>query len=683
MVINLNLSDNITILKNLGETRAKSFAKADVFTVEDLLNFLPRDYEDRSIITPVKEMEVGLPYTIKAKVATTPKNNGFRGVVTTVALLEDDSGRIETVWFNQPYMKSSLTKGEVYFFSGKVIQKGEKLQFQAADFEKPKEDSTDTGRIIPIYTTSLKLSQKLIRGYIKQALDNCIGEIPEILPKKIIDAYNIMPRREALFNIHFPKYRDAFLQARNRLVFEEFFIFQLALLAIKGSIKKEKTNIVISDTDYSSLSLPFGLTNAQKKTLKNIIADLSSGSPMYRLVQGDVGSGKTVVAVIGAYLAIKNGYQAAIMAPTEVLAAQHLESFEKLFAPLGITCALVTGSMTAAEKKAAYKLILSGEAHMIIGTHALIQAGIHYNNLGLVITDEQHRFGVKQRAKFSDKGEKPHVLVMSATPIPRSLALVLYGDMDVSVIDELPPGRQPIDTFAVDTTYRERVYKFIDKELEAGRQAYIICSSIEDNGKIDIQNVMDYAAMIKSDMLKNHTIGILHGKMKPDEKQIIMDKFYSGEVSVIVSTTVIEVGVNVANATVMVIENADRFGLSQLHQLRGRVGRGVHKSYCVLFSDAKGKIAKERLSAMAKTADGFEISELDLELRGPGDFFGTRQHGLPELKIGNILKDSETLGYARAAAVDFLENPDAYSLEEQEILNSYSEKFISYAGRGF
>ena len=683
MVINLNLSDNITVLRNLGEARAKAFAKADVFTVEDLLNFLPRDYEDRSIITPLKEMEVGLTYTIKAKVAATPKNNGFRGIVTTVAVLEDESGRIETVWFNQPYMKNSLTKGEVYFFSGKVILKGEKLQFHAADFEKPKEDSTNTGRIIPIYTASLKLSQKLIRGYIKEALDNCIQEIAEILPKKIIEEYNIMPRKEALFNIHFPKYRDAFLGARSRLVFEEFFIFQLALLAIKGNIKKEKTDILISNTDYAELNLPFSLTAAQDKTLTSIIADLSSGSPMYRLVQGDVGSGKTIVAVIGAYLAIKNGYQAAIMAPTEVLASQHLESFQKLFAPLGITCALVSGSMKAADKKAAYALISSGQAQMIIGTHALIQAGIHYNNLGLVITDEQHRFGVKQRAKFSDKGEKPHVLVMSATPIPRSLALVLYGDMDVSVIDELPPGRQAIDTFTVDTSYRERVYKFIDKELTEGRQAYIICPSIENEGKLDIQNVMDYAAFIKNDLLKKHTIGILHGKMKPADKQIVMDRFYAGEISVIVSTTVIEVGVNVANATVMVIENADRFGLSQLHQLRGRVGRGVHKSYCVLFSDANGKIAKERLAAMAKTSDGFEISELDLTLRGPGDFFGTRQHGLPELKIGNILKDSETLTNARAAAVNFLENPDTYTAKEQEILNNYSEKFINYAGRGF
>ena len=683
MVIKLNLSDNITILKNLGEARAKAFSKADVATIDDLLNFLPRDYEDRSVITPIAGMEAGLSYTIKAKVINTPKNNGFRGIVTTVAVLEDESGKIETVWFNQPYMKNSLSKGEIYFFSGKIVLNGEKKQFHAADFEKPKEDSTNTGRIIPIYTGSLKLSQKLIRGYIKEALDNCLEQIPEILPEKIIDEYNIMPRKDALFNIHFPKYRDAFLQARSRLVFEEFFIFQLALLAIKGSIKKEKTDILISDTSFSELNLPFGLTNAQNKALESIVSDLSSGSPMYRLVQGDVGSGKTIVAVIAAYLAIKNGYQAAIMAPTEVLAAQHLESFEKLFSPLGISCALVTGSMKASEKKFAREQVASNKVQMIIGTHALIQSGIQYSNLGLVITDEQHRFGVKQRAKFSDKGEKPHVLVMSATPIPRSLALVLYGDMDVSVIDGLPPGRQAIDTFAVDSSYRKRVYNFIDKELQAGRQAYVICPSIEGSDKLEIQNVLEYAAFIKSEMLEKHSIGILHGKMKPSEKQIIMDKFYAGEISVIVSTTVIEVGVNVANATVMVIENADRFGLSQLHQLRGRVGRGSHKSYCVLFSDAKGEIAKQRLSAMVKTSDGFEISELDLSLRGPGDFFGTRQHGLPELKIGNILKDSEALTNARKAALDFLEHAEGYSLSEREMLNNYSEKFINYAGRGF
>ena len=611
------LSDNITSIKNLGSARAQIFAKAGVFSVLDLVNFIPRDYEDRSIITLISEIAPELRYTIKAKVVQTPKSSGFRGVIATSVLLEDDSGRIEAIYFNQPYMKNTIQKGEIYYFSGKVIQKFDKLQIQSPDVVKHGENSLHAGRIIPIYPAALKLSQKLIRGYIKVALDACAEQLTETLPEDIVQKFGIMPRAEAINNIHFPKEHESFLKARERLIFEEFFAFQIALLSLKGAVKKQITNIKITYDDYSKLHLPFKLTGAQQRTLEQIIADLKTEHPMYRLVQGDVGSGKTIVAGIAAYLAIKNGYQAAIMAPTEVLAEQHLESFTKLFEPLGITVCLITGSVGTAAKKEALKKIANGEAQMIVGTHALIQDRTEFSNLGLVITDEQHRFGVNQRVKLTMKSELPHVLVMSATPIPRSLALVLYGDMDISVMDELPPGRQEISTFALKTSYRERVYNFIDAQIEEGRQAYIICPSIEDGSTLEIENVLEYAERLKNEFLQRRNIAILHGKMKPAEKHKTMEAFAKGEISVLVSTTVIEVGVNVPNSTVMVIENAERFGLSQLHQLRGRVGRGADKSYCILFSDSNGEIAKERLKAMQDTGDGFKIAELDLTLEVP------------------------------------------------------------------
>jgi len=673
------LTDNITVIKNLGPARAKAFSGVGVFTVLQLLNFLPRDYEDRSLVTPISELEADLRFTVKAKVALAPKNSGYYGSSVTNVLLEDETGRIEAVYFNQPYMKNTIKKGEIYYFSGKVIQRLAKLQLSSPDVTKLSGNPLNALRIIPIYT-SCGMPQKLIRGYIKAVIDNCGAQIVETLPGKIADKFDIVSRACALSNIHFPTSKELFLKARERLVFEEFFVFQMALHALKGFVKKQITDIKILYSDYSKLNLPFKLTLAQEKALGQIISDMSGSNPMYRLIQGDVGSGKTIVAQIASYLAIKSGYQAAIMAPTEVLANQHFKSFKSLFEPIGIATCLITGSMAAAEKKAAASDITSGKAEMIIGTHTLIQENTLFSNLGLVITDEQHRFGVNQRAKLSEKGKLPHVLVMSATPIPRSLALVLYGDMDISVIDELPPGRQEISTFAVTTAYRKRVYDFISTHIEEGRQAYIICPSIEESGKLDIENVLDYAAMLKNEFLKGRNVAVLHGKMKPLEKQQVMEKFISGEISVLVSTTVIEVGVNVPNATVMVVENAERFGLSQLHQLRGRVGRGSDKSYCILFSDSKGQIAKERLSAMQGSSDGFRIAELDLSLRGPGDFFGTRQHGLPELKIGDIIRDAEILAKATQAVREYVEE---ISADSEIILDEFIDSVAKEVGKGF
>ena len=675
----MQLSDNITQVKNLGPARAKAFAQAGVFSVLDLINFIPKDHEDRSIITPILELQADQRATIKAKVANEAKSSGFRGVIATSVALEDESGRIDAIYFNQPYMKNSIKKGETYYFSGKIIAKMGKLQMQSPDITKISDDPLHVGRIIPIYPAKLGISQKIIRGYIKEALDACADEITETLPERVIGKFGIMPRAEALSNIHFPKSREAFLKARERLIFEEFFVFQIALLSLKGAVKKQVTNVKIMNDDYSQIQLPFKLTGAQQRTLEQIIADIKSPHPMYRLVQGDVGSGKTIVAGIAAYLAIKNGYQAAIMAPTEVLAKQHLESFTKLFEPMGINVCIITGSMNAPAKKEALAKIADATAQMVVGTHALIQDRTAFHNLGLVITDEQHRFGVNQRVKLTMKSDLPHVLVMSATPIPRSLALVLYGDMDISVMDELPPGRQEISTFALTTSYRERVYKFIDEQIEEGRQAYIICPSIEESETLEVENVMEYAARLKGSFLPKRNIAVLHGKMKPSEKEETMEKFAEGEISVLVSTTVIEVGVNVPNSTVMVIENAERFGLSQLHQLRGRVGRGADKAYCVLFSDSEGEIAKERLAAMQQTGDGFKIAELDLTLRGPGDFFGTRQHGLPELSIGDIVRDNELLSKAREAAVECFEE----AMEDGgEMLERFLDR-VGELGKGF
>ena len=676
----MTLTDKITVIKNLGPTRAKAFAGVGVFTVSDLLNFLPRDYEDRSIVTPIAELDAGMRCTVKAKVALTPKTTGYYGTFVTTIPLDDGSGSIEAVYFNQPYMKSAVKKGEIYYFSGRVTERAGKVQLSSPDITRLSDNPLNALRIIPIYTAVAGMSQKRIRAYMKEALDSCGSQIGESLPEKITVKFEIMTRAAAISNIHFPASNESFLKARERLIFEEFFAFRLALRALKGAVKKQRTDIKITHRGYSELNLPFELTRAQKAALTQIIADMGEGRPMYRLVQGDVGSGKTAIAQIAAYLAIMSGYQAAIMAPTEVLALQHFESFRKLFEPQGISVGLITGSMPVTDKRKADKGITEGQINMIIGTHALIQEKRVFSNLGLVITDEQHRFGVSQRAGLSEKSKFPHVLVMSATPIPRSLALVLYGDMDISVIDELPPGRQEISTFAVTTAYRKRVYDFIDKQIEEGRQIYIICPSIEDSSNLDIENVLNYAAMLKKKYLQSRNIAVLHGKMKPVEKQEVMEKFSAGGISVLVSTTVIEVGVNVPNATVMVVENAERFGLSQLHQLRGRVGRGSDKSYCILFSDSEGKIAKERLKAMQETNDGFKISELDLSLRGPGDFFGTRQHGLPELKIGDIVRDAEILKKASEAADEYFEDPGAGS---EVILDEFIESIVREVNKGF
>ena len=674
----MELNEPISVVKNIGETRCKQLNKMGVETVNDLIEYFPRDYEDKSLFVNISDVVKGEVNTFKAKVSFNPEAHRVKGMVIVRARLSDATGNIDGVWFNQPYIKNSLVLGKEYVFSGKVTEKYNRIQIESPEFEIFNPNSLNNGRIVPVYTLPARLSQKVIRTVIRDALVEVKDKIDEFLPESIIKRMNLCSRLYAIKNIHFPQNDDAFFKARYRLVAEELLLLQMRLLQLKGDVGEKTSTVKIGNYDVSEIrnQLKFNLTNAQKKVLSEIFNDFSSGYVMNRLVQGDVGCGKTAVAMIAAYLIINNGYQAVMMAPTDVLANQHYESFKAVFEPLGISCQLLTSGLKKKEKNLAYENIENGNAKMIIGTHALIQEKVVYNNLGLVITDEQHRFGVRQREMLAQKGEEPHVLVMTATPIPRTLALILYGDLDISTINELPPGRQKVDTFAVNHTY-DRLYAFIEKETAKGRQCYIICPMIEENEKLDLRSVLKFTEELQNDRLPSLRVECMHGKLKNNEKQDIMDRFSNGEIDVLVSTTVIEVGVNVPNATLMIIENAERFGLSALHQLRGRVGRGGEKSYCVLVTDSKTKVAKERMTIMCKSNDGFVISEKDLHLRGPGDFFGTRQHGLPEMKIANLYKDINILKDVQSVAIDLYKSDENLEKKENLLLKKRIEELYS------
>lgn len=644
----MDLTENINVVKNIGETRSKQLNKMGIETVEDLVEYFPRDYKDRTEFVAIEDIKEGDTVNIRAYLQIKPDYTRVRRLSIVKTRLFDKTGVIEAVWFNQPYIKNSLEVGKEYIFTGKVNTKYGRLQIENPSFELYNEDSLNVGRIVPVYTLPKKMSQKTFRQAVASVIDET--QICEFLPEYITDKYDLCDRKFAIKNIHFPENNESFFKARYRLVFEELLLLQLRLLQLKGVAANKVTNVKIDDKSTYDIraKLGFKLTSAQERVVQEILQDFSKGFAMNRLIQGDVGSGKTAVAMIASSVVINNGYQAVLMAPTDVLANQHYKSFSKIFP----NCQLLTSGLRKKEKDIAYKNIADGTAQMIIGTHALIQDKVEYNNLGLVITDEQHRFGVNQRQTLSSKGENPHVMVMTATPIPRTLALILYGDLDISVINELPPGRQKIDTFAVGHAYYERLYNFVRKECEKGRQTYIICPMIEENDKMELRSVLSYTEELRNQKLYGLRVECVHGKMKNDEKQAVMEAFANGDIDVLVSTTVIEVGINVPNATLMIIENAERFGLSALHQLRGRVGRGGEKSYCVLVSDAKNKVSRERLSIMCKTNDGFVISEKDLTLRGPGDFFGTRQHGLPEMKIANLYKDVEILKVVQKCAIE-------------------------------
>lgn len=666
----LNLDSNIQFIKGVGEKRAKLFNSLGIFCVDSLIHFYPRKYEDWSASKSLEAVKSGETVSIKATLITPVKEAMIRrGLTLFKCKFSDGENVISVTIFNNKYLAKSLRIYEDYYLYGKIEKSLLNFSMNSPKIEK----AENILAIQPVYPAKEKLTSRSISKIMKTALDE-LGEIEETLDDEIMQKYSLISLDKAIKNIHFPNSADDYLPARKRLIFEELLTLQLGLLKLKSN-KKSETALVIKD-DYSSefeKLLPFNLTNAQKRTISECLQDMKSKYPCNRLVQGDVGSGKTAVAASLIYSVIKNGYQATMMAPTEILATQHYESLLKILAPAGINIRLLTGSTPAKEKKEIKKALFDGEIDLIIGTHALIQNDVAFKNLALVITDEQHRFGVKQRAQLAEKGEDVHTIVMSATPIPRTLGLILYGDLDISILDELPPGRQEIRTDVVDSRYHKRLYKFIKDAIARGEQCYIVCPAVEEN-ETNIKSAEELADELANGEFKGYNLGILHGKMKPKDKEAIMKSFASGKVSLLVATTVVEVGVDVPNATIMVIENAERFGLSTLHQLRGRVGRGNKKSYCVLVSDAKGETARERLMTMKKYSDGFKIADTDLKLRGPGDFFGSRQHGLPELKIADMVEDMDALQNAQECAKSILKND--FSLSNHPALKKQMNKMF-------
>ncbi len=642
----MDLKAPVETIKNVGEKRKELLNKVGIYTVRDLIEYIPRDYADRSRLTPLCDVKEGEEYTVRAKMKKKPEMTARGRVVVVRGIINDGTGEAVAVWFNRGYLRNTFDMSKEYYFTGVFENRMGRLTLTSPDFEEVREsEAINAGRIVPVYHLTKKLNQKLLRKLIYDCLESIEGDIEEFMPYSVRRRYGLCGRAYALKNIHFPESRDAFFAARRRLVFEELFILRLRLLNIKKGIKKQYTGLEFSffETDRIIGRFPFRLTSGQEEALEEIIEDMSQKHPMNRLIQGDVGSGKTAVAQVCAYIAYINGAQTAVMAPTDVLATQHYISFCELFEGMGISVVLLKGSMSAKEKRETKRLIADGEAHIVIGTHTLIQSDVVFKELGLVITDEQHRFGVNQRGLLTAKGTNPHTLIMSATPIPRTLGLILYGDLDITTIKTMPAGRKKIDTSFVDSSYHERIYNFIYKHVKQGRQAYIVCPVIEENDKTELKSVKEYFRSLEGTPLRELNTAIVHGRMKAEEKQRAMDDFAAGKTDVLVATTVIEVGINVANANIMLIENAERYGLSQLHQLRGRVGRGEHQSYCILVSDKKDKTVRDRLKTMVKSADGFELSEKDLMLRGPGEFFGVRQHGLPELKIANLYKDMDIL----------------------------------------
>lgn len=653
------LFDSVTTLRGVGEARAKQFEILGIRTLYDLIAYFPRDYEDRTQLRRIADLTPGIPSCFEAMVISQPRSSRIQnGRAVTRLTVADQSGRLNLVFFNQDYIGKILEYGATYFFYGKLEEDYARSMVNPV-FERQNQPGVLTRRIVPVYSLTANLSNKILSKTIASALDICREQLPEILPGALREKYGLCDAGYAYETVHRPAGFKELENARRRLVFEEFFIFS-ACLALARSRRTARPHAPYKNLDIETFyaALPFSLTGAQRRAVEEILTDLSSGKPMNRLVQGDVGSGKTVVAAAAAWICAKNGRQAALMAPTEILAEQHFRTLTPLLSGLGISTLLLTGSMGAAAKREAKQSIAAGGAQMVIGTHALLTGDVAFSNLDLVIADEQHRFGVAQRAALSAKAENPHLLVMSATPIPRTLSLILYGDLDLSIIDELPPGRQNIDTFLVNESYRARLNAFIRKQTEAGHQVYIVCPAVEENEETSLKSAEAWAAALQLTVFPDLRVGLLHGQMKGAEKDAVMSRFASGEIQILVCTTVVEVGVDVPNATLMIIENAERFGLSQLHQLRGRVGRGQAKSYCVLLSDNKNTETRARLKALCATNDGFRIAEQDLELRGPGDFFGRRQHGLPAFKVASLTCDLDTLKEAQAATQDYLTGHD-------------------------
>lgn len=650
------LSDPITVLRGIGPAKAKQFQALNIFTLEDLICHFPRGYEDRTRLVQLCELEVDKPACFRAMVMQTPRTNHIRqGLDLTRVQVADHSGRLSLTFFNSRYASEHLEYGREYYFYGTLTGDFTGYGMTNPVFEELSAPAVTTRRVMPIYPLTAGLTNAAVLKAVRQALAVC-DPPAEVLPRQVREQYGILGAEASYRVIHEPGSMDEAMQARRRMIFEEFFVFSAGLSLMRAA-RAQKRTPPYRDTDIAPFlaRLPFTLTGAQQRAIDEILGDFRRGAPMNRLVQGDVGSGKTMVAAAAAYCAARNGCQTALMAPTEILAEQHYASLSGVFAPLGISVALLTGSMSAKQKRQVREQLLSGDVQIAVGTHALISESTVFRQLGLVITDEQHRFGVGQRSRLSAKGEDPHLLVMSATPIPRTLALLMYGDLEVSVLDELPPGRQTVDTFLVGESYRPRINAFIRRQVTEGHQCFVVCPAVEESQGLSVKSAAAWAETLQSTVFPDLRIALLHGQMKGEEKEAAMAAFARQEADVLVATTVIEVGVDVPNATLMVIEDADRFGLSQLHQLRGRVGRGSSKSYCILTTHNRNPETVARLKALCKTTDGFRIAEEDLKLRGPGDFFGSRQSGLPAFRMADMSFDLELLKQAQEASARWID----------------------------
>lgn len=675
-----NLNDNIRYIKGVGPSRVDLLNKLQIYTLADLLSYYPRAYEDRSKYKKISELLDEETVAINARINSSIKESRIRkNMVIYKATAEDETGVVFLTWFNTSYIKKQIKIGEEYTFYGKVKGGLGRFEMNSPIFEESNRGK-NTGKIIPIYPLTYGITQNIFRKILEIGLNEYRGNFVETLTEKIRKDNNLVDINYAMENIHFPKTLEDFEKARYRIAFEELLIMQLGLFSFKNNSQDKKLGIAFDkDEKISELTnlLPYTLTNAQKKVWNEIDQDMRNSKSMNRLVQGDVGSGKTVVAMMAMYKAVKNGYQAVLMAPTSILSKQHFENIKKILEKFNITVELLISDITKKKKENILERLKSGEIDVIIGTHAVLEENVEFNNIGLVITDEQHRFGVRQRKILSQKGNMPDTLVMTATPIPRTLAIILYGDLDISIIDELPPGRQKIDTYPVERKMENRVNAFVNKEIDSGRQVYIVCPLVEESEEIEgVKSVKEQLEYYRK-VFDGHVVEMLHGKMKPKEKDETMKSFKDKKIDVLIATTVIEVGVDVPNATIMIVENAERFGLAQLHQLRGRVGRGNFKSYCILKYDSKSKIVKERMNIMKESSDGFVISEKDLELRGPGDFFGTKQHGIPEFKVANLFTDIPILKKAQVLAKNILEEDPYLKSQSNSMIRAKIQELFS------
>lgn len=677
-----SLEKSIQYVKGVGPKKALSLKKLNIRTLEDMIYFIPREYEDKSKFLTLREC---IKYKIGEKASVRVEVTGVGNIIRprrNLSILKvpikDSTHNGYLVWFNQEYLKNKFKVGKKLLVNGKINRNGMELQIMNPVFEEVG-TMNKVGIITPVYSLTKGISNNNIIKIVQYIIKNNLEEIEEFLPLGIIKKYNLLPLKNAIANIHFPENQNMLEKARKTLAFSELLILQLGLFSIKNKNIHKRNGIQFKKTleikDYIK-KLPFLLTNAQKKVFKEIEDDMEKNTQMNRLIQGDVGSGKTVVAVLAMYKAVLSGYQSVMMAPTEILAYQHFESLHNFFIDYNIKCELLVGSISLKRKQDILEDLKYGRIDILVGTHAVIQEGVEFNNLGLAITDEQHRFGVKQRAILSEKGKNPDTIVMTATPIPRTLALILYGDLDISIIDELPPGRKQIETYAVGSNMINRMNNFIRKQILEGRQAYVVCPLIEESELLRVNSAEEIYKDLRDNIFQEFNVVLLHGKMSSKEKDKIMKDFKDNKIHVLVSTTVIEVGVNVPNANIIAIHNAERFGLAQLHQLRGRVGRGEYQSYCILVNESNGKIARERMRILEKSNDGFEISEKDLELRGPGEFFGTKQHGIPELRIANLINDMSILNVVQKEGREILNSDPYLELEKHKKLKEEIDKMF-------